>query len=131
MKCSNCGAELISFIIPEELHEYAPNNRSYSAVCQHCLQIESIQNRPKKTPIFNIISDEIPKNPEVAILIVLLVNLLSSIALNKDKILALIEQIEQKGVDPILILNRLAADPQINPKIDLNRRRSQLLQIIE
>lgn len=57
---------------------------------------------------------------------VLLLDKLSSLALNRGDIEALVSILESNGVDLFLTLERLIADPEIDPEIDLARRRTQL-----
>ena len=57
---------------------------------------------------------------------VLLLDKLSSLALNRGDIEALVSILESNGVDLFLTLERLIADPEIDPEINLARRRTQL-----
>jgi hypothetical protein len=60
----------------------------------------------------------------------LVVGLLESLALNRPQIEGLLERVERAGNDPMLILERLADDPDLNPAMDLRGRRRQLEQLI-
>ncbi len=58
--------------------------------------------------------------------LVLLVQQLDSLALNRAEIESLVDDIEIHGVDLFLTLDRLLDDPTVEPYLDLARRRDQL-----
>jgi hypothetical protein len=61
----------------------------------------------------------------------LLVGLLESLALNRPKLERLVARVEEQGHDPMLILERLADDPELNPAMDLRGRGNQLEQLMD
>jgi hypothetical protein len=60
----------------------------------------------------------------------LLVGLLSNLALYRSEISALLERVEREGTDPLLVLDRLAHDPDVQTDLDLAGRRRQLEQLL-
>lgn len=130
MDCPNCGAELYSFSVPEDLRELLHEGSAYAGVCPNCLHLAPTDGGTDD-PDFSTVSDALPERREPATAVVLGVGLLSSLALNRDRILALFERAERAGVDPLLVLDRLAADPSLDPEVDIERRRTQLLQLMD
>jgi len=49
---------------------------------------------------------------------------------HRAEIMALYEEVERAGVDPLLVLDRLARDPDVRTDIDLAGRRRQLEQLL-
>lgn len=130
MDCPNCGAELYRFAVPPDLHEHLPEKSANVGVCTRCLRLEPADGGTDD-PDFSSVSDALPDRREPATAVVLAVGLLSSLAMNRDRIAALLERAERAGVDPLLVIDRLAADPSLDPEIDLERRRAQLLQLLD
>lgn len=130
MDCPNCGTDLYSFSVPDDLRELLRGEPGHVGVCPTCLRLEPTDGGTDD-PDFSRISDELPDRREPAMAVLLGVGLLSSLALNRDRIAALFERAERDGVDPLLVVDRLGADPSLDPEVDLERRRSQLLQLLE
>ena len=128
MDCPDCGAATIAFEIPRELREYVPGDEPTVALCSRCLTLHPAPETEASTdPDFTIVSDTFPRSEdEGAIAMVLAVGLLDSFALYRREIEALIEQVEQAGTDPLLLLDRLADDPGTEPAVNLRRRRQHL-----
>ena len=61
----------------------------------------------------------------------LALGLLDSLALNRRGIEALLRRVEASGTDPLLVIDRLAAQGTVQAKADLSRRRHQLEQLLE
>jgi hypothetical protein len=61
---------------------------------------------------------------------VLVVGLLSTLALYRAEISDLLAVVERAGTDPLLVLDRLDRDPDIDPATDLAGRRRQLEQLL-
>jgi hypothetical protein len=59
----------------------------------------------------------------------LTVGLLDSLVLHRATVEALLERVEREGTDPLLVLDRLADDPTLDPKPDLTTRRRQVAQL--
>ena len=130
MNCPNCDTALYSFAVPADLRGHLPDESAHVGVCPRCLRLEPT-DEGTDDPDFDRISDAFPDRREPATAVVLAVGLLSSLAMNRERIAALLERAERAGVDPFLVIDRLAADPSLDPEIDLERRRTQLLQLLD
>lgn len=135
MTCSACGADsTITAAVPDELREYAPANAAAVTICQRCLTVESASDGTGASvsvdPDFTRISDAFPTRPAQAIPLALTLSLCSSLATNRAAIESLLEAVERAGADPLLVIDRLCADPDVEPTIDLERRRHQLEQLL-
>jgi hypothetical protein len=132
MSCTECARATLAFRVPEDLRDCLPENAGAAAVCVSCLTLqppasdEDIVDDPDLTRI----SDAFPADPDPAVSMALLVGLLESLALNRPKIERLMERIEAAGHDPLLTLDRLADDRELNPAMDLRGRRRQLEQLL-
>ncbi|MFC6716902.1 DUF6276 family protein [Natrialbaceae archaeon GCM10025810] len=80
-------------------------------------------------PDFSRVSDAFPTRLERAAPLALAIGLCSSLATNRSAIERLLTDVERAGADPLLVLDRLAADPGIESAIDLERRVHQLEQL--
>ncbi|WP_254762173.1 DUF6276 family protein [Natrinema marinum] len=133
MACSECGASPVSISLPDEYRGYAPSDAAVVLFCPHCLRLEPAAERevsPDATPEFSRVSDAFPTRPERAIPLALALGLCSSLATNRTAIELLLREVESAGADPLLVLDRLVADPSVEPAIDLERRRHQLEQLL-
>jgi len=133
MACSNCGSATISFFVPEDYRADAPSEASVVSLCPHCLTLEPASDRElaaRNEPDFSRVSNAFPTQPERAIPLALAVGLCSSLATNRTAIELLLREVERAGTDPLLVLDRLIADPSVDPAIDLERRRHQLEQLL-
>jgi hypothetical protein len=129
MPCPDCGSSTISFSVPDEYREHAP--ATAVACCTRCLTLSPESGAGSSdAPDFSRLSDAFPARPARAIPLALAIGLCSSLATNRDAIETLLRDAERAGVDPLLVLDRLAADPSIEPAIDLERRRHQLEQLL-
>lgn len=124
MDCPACGAEVVRFDVPAALAEHAPADAV--AVCTDCLTVAPAEEPPAEPPDTRRISDALPVDEDAALAVVLAVDLLASLATNREAIESLLEYAERRGADPVLALERLAADPEVSPAVDLERRRRQL-----
>lgn len=130
MDCSECGAEALPFPVDPSYREYLPGDEPGAALCSRCLALLPASGPPADLPDFTAISDEFPSSDDAAVPMALLLGLLSSLATYRQEISALLEQVERAGVDPLLAVDRLAADPALEPQVDLRGRRRQLEQLI-
>ncbi|RZV11686.1 hypothetical protein BDK88_0567 [Natrinema hispanicum] len=133
MACSNCGTATISVTVPDDYRQNAPSEASVVTFCPHCLTLEPASaeaSTAKSDPEFARVSDAFPTQPERAIPLVLALGLCSSLATNRTAIELLLREVERAGTDPLLVLDRLIADPSVEPAIDLERRRHQLEQLL-
>jgi len=130
MDCPECGSETVAFAVPADLREYLPGEEPGAALCTVCLALRPAADPPADTPDFDRVSDGLPSDAAAAVPLALLVGLLSSLVTNRAEISALLERVERAGTDPLLALDRLAADPAIDADVDLRTRRRQLEQLL-
>lgn len=130
MACQQCGGETLAFRVPGDLREHLPDDRPAASVCTRCLFVAPEDDAPADLPDFTRVSDALPQDPESAVGVVLALALLDSIALYRDELSALVGYAEGRGVDVFLVLDRLGADPSVDPHFDLERRTTQLEQLV-
>lgn len=132
MGCSHCRDESTSTVsVPDEFREYAPANASVVTICQRCLTVDPAPDETSDAePEFTRISNAFPTQPAQAVPLALALSLCSSLATNRSAIESLLEDVERAGTDPLLVIDRLCADPTVEPAIDLERRRHQLEQLL-
>ena len=131
MECTNCetGTEVVAFAVPEAHLECVPNGEPGVALCPRCLALLPAADPPAE-PAFERTSDAFPTDSDAAIPMALLVGLLDNLALYRTEITTLLEAVERAGVDPLLVLDRLAADPAVETDVDLRGRRRHLEQLL-
>lgn len=139
---------MVAFDVPGELREYAPDEAGVAAICPTCLDVRPAPDAEVQAgdaadadaPDTDAASaadgaasahDAFPADPDAAAGVALLLGLLESLVLNKSEIQSLVDYLEASGTDVFLVLDRLAADPAVDPRVDLERRRPQLQQLIE
>lgn len=127
MACPLCDGEQITFAVPESVRETVSSDAV--TLCTDCLSMEE-GGEPDSNPAFGRIGTDFPTESGAAAPMALLVGLLDSLALHRAEITTLYEEVERAGVDPLLVLDRLARDPDIQTEIDLAGRRSQLEQLL-
>lgn len=130
MECPDCGSEAIAFGVPEDRRDALPGSEPGVAVCTRCLGLHPVADPPAEVPDFQRISDAFPSNPEAALPMAILVGLLENLALYRAEISELLADVERAGADPLLVLDRLARDPEIETDRDLAGRRRQLEQLL-
>lgn len=128
MECPDCGAPVVRFSVPEHLREHVPGGEPAAAICTRCLALRPADGADPD-PDFGAVSDAFPAG-EAAAPLALLVGLLDSLALHRAAIEALLARVERAGVDPLLAIDRLAADPGLDPAVDLDGRRRQLERLL-
>lgn len=128
MDCPDCGEAMVAFSVPPDLVRHLPGEAAgeepVAAVCPSCLAMRPA-DAPDGTPAFDRFGDGFPTG-EAAVPMALLVGLLDSLALHRGDVAALLERVERAGVDPLLVVARLSAEPGY----DLERRRHQLQQLL-
>ncbi len=145
MACSACDAGTVAVAVPDDLREYAAaaidtastndaDGPSIVTVCPSCLRIQDAPERSggvvtDTTGDVGAISDALPADEDAATALLLAASLLDSVASNRRAIEALVERAERAGVDPALAFERLAADPDLDPAVDLPRRYRQFEQM--
>lgn len=116
--------------VPSNLRRYLPDERAGLVLCTRCLHIDPIDDPPEVIPDFQSVSTAFPTDPERALPIVVMLALLDSLALYRSELDAVATIAEKRGVDTLLVLDRLAGDPNLEPGLDLERRRHQLAQLL-
>jgi|AntDeeMetagen134_2_1112570.scaffolds.fasta_scaffold01919_1 hypothetical protein len=131
MDCPDCDNETVAFVVPDDLHEYVPGDETAVALCSHCLALHPVpEGDTASAADFDRVSAVFPTNA-AAVPMALAVGLLESLAVYRSEIEALLGRVERAGTDPLLVLDRLAADPDLDPQVDLPRRRQQLQNVRE
>ena len=130
MDCPDCGSDTLAFAVPEQYRDTLPGQERGVAVCTNCLAVHPAPDVSEGLPDFQRISDAFPSNREAALPMALLVGLLPNLALYRAEISELLDAVERAGADPLLVLDRLAHDPDVDPETDLAGRRRQLEQLI-
>ncbi|WP_018257112.1 DUF6276 family protein [Halomicrobium katesii] len=129
MDCPECGHETVVFAVDPELRAYLPGDEPGASLCPRCLSVRPAVDPPAGEPDFSPLGDAFPDGG-AAVPMALLLGLLSSLALYRDEIAALLERVERAGTDPLLVIDRLDADSGIESEVDLGRRRHQLEQLL-
>ncbi|OAQ51889.1 hypothetical protein HTG_14655 [Natrinema mahii] len=132
MDCPECDSPTLSMAVPAEHRDHVPAESGAIAVCPRCLTLEPIGDAGAagNDTDFSRISDAFPTDPESAVPLALAIGLCSSLATNRPAIEGLLESVERAGTDPLLVLDRLVADPSVEPAVDLERRRHQLEDLL-
>ena len=120
----------MAFPVPAEYREYLPGEAPGASLCTVCLTLQPVEQPPATVPDFTRVSDVLPDEAEAAVPLALVLGLLENLALYRAEISALLEDVERAGVDPLLVLDRLAVDAEIDAAADLAGRRRQLEQLL-
>jgi hypothetical protein len=126
MDCPDCGEETVAFAVPEDYRELAPGDDEALALCPTCLGLHPTADADPE-PDFARVGDAFPTGA-AAIPMALALGSLDSLALHRSAIETLLERVERAGADPLLVLDRLAADPGVDARVDLDGRRRQVSQ---
>ena len=127
-QCPHCDGPRFTVDVPPEFESYTDATRL--DCCRQCLAVEPSESTTgDATPRFETIHNRFPTGSQGVGLLVLL-DLLDSLALNRSEIEALVDQLESNGLDLFLTCERLIDDPDITPHIDLARRQTQLEQLL-
>jgi len=150
MTCPECGSEQVAFRVPADLREYLPEETETAAICTVCLALDpgesavedpttegsttgdsatEFEDSAAESPEFDQISVAFPGG-DAGVVMALAVGLLDSLALYRSEISALLERVERAGTDPLLVLDRLETDPELDPHFDVDRRRTQAEQLL-
>ncbi|MFP8955171.1 DUF6276 family protein [Natrialbaceae archaeon A-CW3] len=123
-----CDTTPITFAVPPTLRAYAPEEADAAAICPRCLRVEPAANAPDDVD-FDRLSSSFPTS-EAGVALALAIGLCESLATNRSALEHALEAVERNGADPLLALDRLLAEPSVEPAIDLERRRHQLEQLL-
>lgn len=123
MDCLDCGAATVAFAVPDDLDGF---DEPAAALCTRCLALHPTEETDTN-PDFAAVSDDFPTGA-AAVPMALVVGLLNSLVLHRETVETLLERVEREGRDPLLVLDRLASEPELDPKTDLATRRRQVAQ---
>jgi len=126
MPCSRCEATTVAVATPDSLLDVAP--AAAVLVCTRCLTVEPTDDG-EADPDLDRISEALPDG-DAGVAALLLVDKLDSLALNRDDIEEVVAILEAEGVDPLLVLDRLAEQPDLDPVVAIGRRGHQLEQLV-
>lgn len=127
MHCPDCDSETVAFAVPDDYRNDI--DEPAVALCTLCLSLHPAPERDvTSNPDMTVVSNAFPTG-ETAVSMALVVGLLDSLALHRAAVETLLERIERAGTDPLLVIDRLAADPTLDPNIDLTTRRRQVEQL--
>ena len=129
MDCPNCRARTVVFDVPPEYREHVPDGAERAALCPECLTLAAADGPPE--PRFDRISSAFPSDEAAAVPLAIALGLLDSLALHRRALQELIPAAEAAGADPLLLLDRLHVQGDVNPEFDIDRRRHQLEQLLE
>ncbi len=132
MDCPVCGADAPVIDFPADFQAFRPGEPDRIGICRRCLTASPAESEPVEVDLVFVteLSTALPSDPETALGVALLVTLCDSLAVYRAEIEDLVSRIERAGVDPLSTLDRLAADPDLNLAIDVERRRPQLVQLL-
>ncbi|MFB6297719.1 MAG: DUF6276 family protein [Salinirussus sp.] len=130
MDCPDCGADLLAFPVSASDRELLPGSEPGAALCTQCLGLHPVTDPPAEPPDLQRLSTAFPADTDAAVPLALLVGLLDSLALYREELSTLLARVERAGTDPLLALDRLAADSDLDPAVDLETRRHQLAQLL-
>lgn len=128
MDCPECDEPCVTFAVPEDLREYAPEGGEAAAICPTCLRTFAA-DAGESNPDFAPVGEFFPADG-AGVPLALALGKLGSLALNRTAIETLLARAESEGADALLTLDRLAAAGSVQPHFDLDRRRVQIEQLL-
>lgn len=132
MECPDCCIDTVVFDVPGKYRKHVRDEATRAALCPVCLRLSSAEDEAATAPDeprFDRIDSAFPQG-EGSIPLAIAIGLLDSVALNRSSLETLFRDAEAAGVDPFLLLDRLATQSDVSPAYDLERRRHQLEQIL-
>ena len=126
--CPACGHDRLAFRVPDPLREHAPTGEA-AAICPRCLTLSEADSAPPD-PDFSAIIEAFPEGEAGAAMALAVGLVVDSLALNRDAIGACLAYVGDRGDDPWLVLERLAASGAVQADADLDRARRQLQQLL-
>lgn len=129
MDCAHCGTSTIAFRVPAALASHVPDGEA-ATICPRCLHLEPATEDDAAAPDFSKIIDGFPDGEAGAAMALGVGLAVDSLALNRDAIADCLAAVGDRGADPWLVLERLAASGSVQPDADLERIRRQLEQLL-
>lgn len=129
MACPVCDAPVVAFAIPHALRDYAPTDSPHAAICSTCLTVTPVEDGPND-PDFSPILEDFPDGDAGIAMALALGLIVDSVAMNRDDIAELFERVQDEGVDPWLLLERLEVAGSVDAAADLDRAYRQLNQLL-
>lgn len=130
MTCPECASEEVTFAVPDDLRAHLPSEPAAAAICTRCLHVAPADAAPEGEPDFSRVSEAFPDDHDAAVAVACLLAVLDSLALYRREADEIAAAAEQRGVDVMLVLDRLARDDAVDAHFDVERRRRQLEQLI-
>jgi hypothetical protein len=128
MPCPDCGGPTVAFAVPAPLVAHAPESSSHAAICTICLRTHAV-DAAEESPSFEAIHPAYPTG-EAGAALSLALGLLDSLALRRADIDDCCAYAERAGADVLLTLDRLAEADDLDPHVDVARRRHQLAELL-
>jgi len=130
MPCQLCGADTVAFPVPDDLRAHLPDDRAGAELCTRCLAVAPVDDPPTDYPDFRAVSDAFPVNDDAGAALACLLALLDSLVLYRDELDHVATYAETRGADVLRFLERVDADPGLDPHFDVARRTRQLEQFL-
>lgn len=131
--CPHCGGSTLVRPVPAGLRGLLAEDPAMVRLCRSCLAVIPAPGEPAHRDWEpTTVSEALPPDPEAALGVALLLEFLSSLAFHRTAIEAVVGYLaDEKGVDPLLTLQRIRRNASLTPPIDLERRERQLTQLLE
>ncbi|WP_336024431.1 DUF6276 family protein [Halobellus salinisoli] len=129
--CPDCGVSLVDVPVPADLRGFAPDEGTVIWCCPRCLRTFPIDVTDSRETERDADLPATVPDGDGGVALLLLVNLLDSLALNRAAVQSLLDYAEASGTDVFLALDRLAADDSVDARVDLARRRRQLESMLD
>ncbi len=130
MDCPACDHDTVGFRVPTPIQKHAPNKTA--AVCTRCFTLHETEDAHENPdPDFSAIIDAFPEGEAGAGMALGVGLIVDSLALNRVAIGDCMAYVNNRGTDPWLVLERLAASGAVQPEVDLGRACRQLRQLLE
>lgn len=141
MPCPECDAETVTFAVPADLREHAPEGTAAAAICTRCLTVAPVDDGSSAAggsmsadgPDLSRVHESFPAG-DAGAAFALLLGTLPSVTLRKASALALRDRAEREGADVALAFDRLvdaSEAGELEPAFDLARRVGQFESLAE
>lgn len=120
---------MVVFAVPERFRPSAPEVAAAAGLCPRCLVLTAVDDDASVDPDFERIIEGFPTGEEGASLALAIGLLVDSLVMHRTDIERLFDATSDAGVDPWLVLERLAIAGSVQPDADLFTLRQQLEQL--